>query len=64
LRTAGEHDADRLSSAFLLTPGRISYEIRGALSGSAKMDKIAISLIFTLTVIICLTVFHMADGKF
>ncbi|CCB64789.1 protein of unknown function [Hyphomicrobium sp. MC1] len=28
------------------------------------MDKIAITLLFVLTAVICLTVFHMADGKF
>jgi len=28
------------------------------------MDKIAITLLFLLTAAICLTVFHMADGRF
>jgi hypothetical protein len=33
-------------------------------TGSAVMDKIAITLLFVLAAVICLTVFHMADGKF
>jgi hypothetical protein len=35
-----------------------------ATTGSAVMDKIAITLLFVLAAVICLTVFHMADGKF
>jgi hypothetical protein len=33
-------------------------------TGSAVMDKFAITLLFVLAAVICLTVFHMADGKF
>jgi hypothetical protein len=55
----------RVKQSSIVTKDRLLKAARVlAPTGSAVMDKIAITLLFVLAAVICLTVFHMADGKF